>query len=277
MSTVAPERVPGADVPEPVDPRILNPAPPVDIRAFRRRLRLTMFLWSLPVVLIVLLVALKMLSLPFFAGLTQASYDAKAYERSALQTNPLSVVDVFEPWVSHFDRATALAQIGVLDDSRKEFLQALAHKPANDPVTECVIRTDLVLVIEEQGDAAVLDQDYAGAAKLYKEGQAAIKAAPKGCFQAPKNPKQPDTSAPLKGAQGRLGQKEQQAQAGPGGQNPQGGGGDQSGGSSAQAASPDPLQQLQQQGEDAQRDRDQSQDRQRYDQQNPEDYSGKPW
>ncbi|WP_423917640.1 hypothetical protein ACPEEZ_08860 [Frigoribacterium sp. 2-23] len=255
------------------------------VAEYRRRLRRRLLLWSLPVVLVVLLVAAKLLSLPVFAAATQWAYNEKAYERGVSLTAPLGVANVIEPWVHHFDRGTALAQVGVLDEARQEFLTALDKAPTGDETISCVIRVDLVLVIEAQGDAAITELRYADAQKLFEQGQKAIDDAPEGCFQPPEDQQQPDTSKPLDDADGRLDQKEQQAQGGAGGDTPQPGGGQDpgqdpgqsDGGDAGSGGSGDPLDQLKDQGQQSQKDQQQNNDRQRYYDQNPGEYDGKPW
>ncbi|GAA0959840.1 hypothetical protein [Frigoribacterium faeni] len=266
--------------PPPVDDRT-----PADdeaaIGAYRRRLRRRLLLWSLPVVLIVLLVAAKLLSMPVFAALTQWSYADREFERSTSLSEPLGIANVIEPWVHHFDRGTGYAQIGVLDVARTEFATALELAP-DDPTISCVIRTDLVLTIEAQGDAALLELRYADAEALFAQGRQAVDEAPEGCFQPPEDPARPDTSEPLEQADGRLGDKQDEAQqeqeggdpqAGDDGEPGQGGGADgESGGGSS-----DPLDQLRDQGDRSQREQQQENDRQRYYEQNPGEYDGKPW
>nr|BFF13689.1 hypothetical protein GCM10025699_49920 [Microbacterium flavescens] len=175
--------------PPPVDDRT-----PADdeaaIGAYRRRLRRRLLLWSLPVVLIVLLVAAKLLSMPVFAALTQWSYADREFERSTSLSEPLGIANVIEPWVHHFDRGTGYAQIGVLDVARTEFATALELAP-DDPTISCVIRTDLVLTIEAQGDAALLELRYADAEALFAQGRQAVDEAPEGCFQPPRTPPGP--------------------------------------------------------------------------------------
>jgi hypothetical protein len=254
------------------------------VEQYRKRLRRRLLLWSAPVVLVVLLVALKLLSLPTFAALTQWSYGDQQFERSASLSEPLGVANVVEPWVHHFDRGTAYAQIGVLDVARQEFVTALDLAP-DDATISCVIRVNLVLTIEAQGDAALLELRYADAEALYELGQKTVDEAPEGCFQPPEDPQQPDTSQPLDDAQQRLDEKGQQAQGGQGDEQQPGGGdgsdpgagGDEPGEGEGQAESDDPLDQLQQQGEQSQQQQQQDTDRDRYYEQNPGDYDGKPW
>jgi len=269
--------------PPPVDEvaraRVAVPAPTVE--EYRRRLRRHLLLWSAPVALVVLLVAVKLLSLPIAAALTQQAYGARDFERAASLTGPLGVANVVEPWVHHFDRGTAYAQIGVLDVARQEFVTALDLAPDDDTVS-CVIRTDLVLTIEAQGDAALLELRYADAEALYALGLTTIEEAPEGCFRPPEDPQQPDTSEPLDQAEGRLGEKEQQAQGEPGDGDPGGGDGSEPAPGDGEegddgAGGQTPLEQLQDQGEESQQEQQRDQDRERYYEQNPGDYDGKPW
>jgi hypothetical protein len=254
------------------------------VEQYRKRLRRRLLLWSAPVVLVVLLVAFKLISLPTFAALTQWSYGDQQFERGASLSEPLGVANVVEPWVHHFDRGTAYAQIGVLDVARHEFVTALDLAP-DDATISCVIRVNLVLTIEAQGDAALLELRYADAEALYELGQKTVDEAPEGCFQPPDDPQQPDTSQPLDDAQQRLDEKGQQAQGGQGDEQQPGGdegsdpgaGGDEPGEGEGQAESDDPLDQLQQQGEQSQQQQRQDTDRDRYYEQNPGDYDGKPW
>ena len=262
--------------------RPVGPSTPGEVALYRRRLRRRLLLWSSPVVLVVLLVALKLLSLPVLAGLTQQAYGDREFERAAALTQPLGVLNVVEPWVHHFDRGTAWAQVGVLDVARGEFETALDLAP-DDETISCVIRTDLVLTIEAQGDAALLELRYADAEDLFTLGRDTIAEAPKGCFVPPEDPQQPDTSEPLDEADGRLGDKQQEAQeqqqgdgdpgAGDGTDPAPGEGEDGDGGSGSR----DPLDQLRDQGEESQQEQQRDQDRERYYEQNPGDYDGKPW
>ena len=268
--------------PPPVDDRGPSALDDDGIAAYRRRLRRRLLGWSLPVVLVVLLVALKLLSMPVFAGLTQWAYADRAYERSTTLSEPLGVANLVEPWVHHFDRGTGYAQIGVLDVARREFGTALELAP-DDPTISCVIRTDLVLTIEAQGDAALLELRYDDAEALFLEGAKAIDEAPEGCFQPPEQQGAPDTSEPLEEADGRLGEKEQEAQREQQGGDPQQGdegepeGGDADEGDGGGSGSADPLDRLREQGEQSQRDQQQENDRQRYYEQNPGEYDGRPW
>jgi len=269
-------------VPPPVDEADRAPAAEPSLEQYRRRLRRRLFLWSAPVVLVVLLVALKLLSLPLFAALTQHAYDDRAFERAASLSEPLGVANLVEPWVHHFDRGTAYARVGVLDVARAEFVTALDLAPEGDETISCVVRTDLVLVIEAQGDAALLELRYADAEQLYELGRTTVDEAPEGCFQPPDDPQQPDTSQPLDDARERLDEKEQQAQGGDQG-DPSGGDGSEPGQGGGEdegeggAGGQDPLDQLRQQGDDSQQERQQDTDRERYYEQAPGEYDGRPW
>jgi hypothetical protein len=278
-----------------------------EVAAYRRALRRRLLAWSVVPVLLVVLVALKLLSMPVFAGLSQAAYDSGDYDRSVAAADGLGVADVFEPWVRHFDRGTGLARIGVLDESRRELESALSLVPADHVAASCMVRTDLSLVVEQQGDSAVLDGTFDRAAAFYQHALALIRAAPAGCFDTPGTTDDPASKKPLDDEKARLQQKQQQAQQQAGGDQSKGqggtdqggqgssgdgspgsgkddgsqgdgGSGSQSGGSGGQGgSSDDPLKQLQQKDGDAQKQQQQNNDRNRYFDQNPQQYSGRPW
>ena len=259
------------------------PATEAEVAAYRRGLRRRFWGWSAPAVLVVLLVAVKLLSLLLFAALSQWAYSDRAFERAAGLTAPLGVLNVVEPWVHHFDRGAAYAQVGVLEVARQEFTRALDLAPEDDRVS-CVIRVDLVLTIEAQGDAAVLDLRFADAQALYEQGLQVVEEAPEGCFEPPSSPQEPDTQQPLDDARERLDEKGEQAEGDQG--DPQdGGGGDQEGdeGSPEEgegdggSGGQDPLEQLREQGEESQREQQQEQDRRRDAERDPDDYDGRPW
>jgi len=273
-----------AAAPAPVTGRdASSPATEAEVAAYRRRLRRRLWGWSAPVVLVVLLVALKLLSLPAFAALAQWAYSDREFERAADLSAPLGVANVVEPWVHHSDRGAAYAQVGVLEVARQEFTRALDLAPDDDRVS-CVIRVDLVLTIEAQGDAALLDLRFADAQALYEQGLQVVEEAPEGCFEPPESPQEPDTQQPLDDARDRLDEKGEQAQ-GDQGEPQDGGGGDQEGDQGAPedgegeggSGGQDPLEQLREQGEESQRQQQQEQDRRRDAERDPDDYDGRPW
>jgi uncharacterized membrane protein YgcG len=286
---------PPPDDPEAGDAQ--DPAVSPEIAEYRRRYRRRLVVASLPLVVIVALVALKLLSLPFFAGIAQATYDRGSYDSSVTASNGLGPVNILEPWVRYFDRGAALGRIGVLVDSRTDLEKALALVPASNVAASCRVRTDLVLVVEQQGDSAVLDQEYTQAESFYAHALALYNAAPSGCFNTPNTSASPPSRKPLQDAHGRLEQKQQalkqaggsggSGQSGQGGQSGSGGQSGQGGSQSGQGnsdnsqgssgSSQNPLDQLKKRDDQAQQQQQQNNDRNRYFKQNPKQYSGKPW
>jgi hypothetical protein len=284
--------------PEVIEPFEREEATPPDVAAYRRSLRRRLLLVSLPVVALVVLVAIKLLSMPLLAAVSQATYGATSYESSVTAADGLGVANVVERWVQHFDRGAALGQIGLLEESRSELERALALVPTSDATSSCRVRTDLVLVVEQQGDSAVLDQQFARAVAFYTQSLALIQGAPGGCFRSPDPAATPDSKKPLDDAQSRLQQKQKQAeqqaggtsgtpnqQGAPGGQKPGGSNGQGQGSQGGQNPAPhgqggtgqSPLDKLKQKDGQAQKQQQQQNDRNRSFGQNPNDYSGKPW
>jgi hypothetical protein len=222
-----PDRIPDLNDLAPVDPALVE---------YRRRVRRRLVLFSGPVVLVILLVAVKLIGMPVLALTAQGTYAGRAYDRTVASADGLAIVNVFEPWVQHFDRGTGLAGIGVLTDARTELENSLALVPKGDTGAACMVRTDLLLVVEEQGDSAVLDQSFDQASAFYAHALSLYNAAPEGCFRDPSNGQTPKTKKPLQDAHDRLLQKQRQAQQ-QGGQSGQGQSGGQSGQGQGQSGS----------------------------------------
>ncbi|RKR73836.1 hypothetical protein [Frondihabitans australicus] len=208
-----PEHIPDLD-----EARAQDPALVAHQRAWRRRVLLA----SAPVIVVVLLVALKLLSLPALALTSQATYAGRAYDTSVGAADGLSIANLFEPWVQHFDRGAGLARIGLLTDARTELESSLALVPKSDTGAACMVRTDLLLVVEEQGDSAVRDQQYDQAEAYYKHALSLYDGATQGCFRDPDTNATPKTKKPPQDARNRLLQKQKQAQQQQQGQNGQG-------------------------------------------------------
>ncbi|MGA1812272.1 hypothetical protein VH571_07795 [Frondihabitans sp. 4ASC-45] len=301
MSTTLLQQVAPPPPPDGIDD-VSEPEVPADLAAYRRRYRRRLLWWSVVPVVLIVLVALKLLSLPTLAALSQATYDRGAYEQTTTISDGLAPVNVIEPWVRHFERGTGLAGVGVIVDARGEFERALQLVPVANVRAVCMIRTNLALVVEQQGDSARLDGDQTSSTKFYTEALALIDASPDGCFDNSDGAGTPPTKKPLDDEKARLQQKQQgsggedggqgqggsnQGDQGQGDQNGQGDSGSPSDGSgqgdsqdgdgSSGSSGKDPLDQLQQQNGDAQKQQQENNDRNRQFDQNDGDYSGKPW
>ncbi|HEY9358512.1 MAG TPA: hypothetical protein VIQ52_19600, partial [Arthrobacter sp.] len=86
------------------------------------------------------------------------------------------------------------------------------------PDDECVIHVNLVLSIEQLGDARLAAKDATAAGKLFAEGLAVVEGAPEGCLAASGQSAAPDAAQDagekLEQAEARLRQKSGDAKAG---------------------------------------------------------------
>ncbi|GAA2548346.1 hypothetical protein [Mycolicibacterium diernhoferi] len=145
--------------------------------ATRRRL----LVYSAPVVVIVLLFAVKLIS-AVLAGNAAVSHfaesDGAALERDA---GVLGIVNIIEPARAPFAAGTAAALQGRLDDADREFSQALARTDQRD---SCSVRVNLAVVREAQGDNAAATFDAQPAVDHYLAAKRVLEQAPADCLDA---------------------------------------------------------------------------------------------
>ncbi len=162
----------------PVAPHPLRPDRGRPMTATRRRL----LVYSAPVVVIVLLFAVKLIS-AVLAGNAAVSHfaesDGAALERDA---GVLRIVNIIEPARAPFAAGTAAALQGRLDDADREFSLALARTDQRD---SCSVRVNLALVRESQGDNAAATFDGAQpAVDHYLAAKRVLEQAPADCLAA---------------------------------------------------------------------------------------------
>lgn len=144
----------------------------------RRRRRL-LIASALPM-LLALLLALKLLSLPLLtasAGSAHESGDG-AGVRSAGEK--LGIVNIVQRWRAPYIEGTGKAMSGDLDGGRADLELALSR--TSSPHDDCTVRTNLVLTIVEQADAAGEAGDTAAEKQRAEEGLKVIEEGPEGCF-----------------------------------------------------------------------------------------------
>lgn len=163
------------------------------------RTRRRMLLFSLPVVLLALFVAWKLLSMSLFAGRAIDAYDRGQFERSAEISDTLMFLNVAEDWIPYFNRGTAHAAGEAYSQATDDLAKALERAPE---AWRCDVRVNLALAWELQGDAYFDAGYFAGAAKLYETAKAVLDAgADEGCFEQQPPPEEeqpppPDSQEP---------------------------------------------------------------------------------
>lgn len=153
------------------------------------RTRRRMLLFSLPVVLLALFIAWKLISMPVLAGRAIDAYDRDQFEQSAESSDALMFLNVVEDWIPYFNRGTAYAAGESYSQATDDLAKALERAPED---RRCDVRVNLALAWELQGDAYFAAGYFAGAASLYETAKAVLDAgADEGCFVPPPEEEQP--------------------------------------------------------------------------------------
>ncbi|TDE98952.1 hypothetical protein EXU48_01800 [Occultella glacieicola] len=144
-----------------------------DKLAKRRR---ALLLWSLPVVVIAFLAALKLLSAVAINTAGQSAYDNANHNTSAERFGALEFFNVIEPWKPFFNQGTAIYAGGDFFAATQEFgvaLEMVPKAPDGEPrgEDECMVRTNYSLAVEGLGDEARLAGDFAQSTSRYTEAQ----------------------------------------------------------------------------------------------------------
>jgi hypothetical protein len=210
MSTLSPLRPGGpASGPGPTpDKPWRRPRAPetAEIRARRMRLRRRLVLWSLPVVLLLLLVAGKLSWMVTLGEQAREAYtvgNVTGVEDAAAR---LGILNLLERHKAPFARGDARVLAGDYDGARAAFEEALALAP-RDSREACQIRVNLVLSLEKLADAATAAGQADVAKGYHDQMQNLASNAPQGCFEGDSAD---DEGQQLRDAQQRAQQQEQQ-------------------------------------------------------------------
>ncbi|MEH0108966.1 hypothetical protein V6N00_04445 [Tersicoccus sp. MR15.9] len=175
-----------------------------DLEIGRRRVRRRLLWFSAPVVLVALLVAAKLLSLPLFGGQAADAWDRQDAGGVGTAADRLGVVNVVEPYKAHLAAGDADVLRADWESARREFTRAL--ELVGGGVSDCPVRVNLVLAIEKRGDELTGQGRAADARALYDQAQRVVGQAPPDCFTDQQQA--PDTGRQLRQAQERLQEKQ---------------------------------------------------------------------
>ncbi|PYI67485.1 hypothetical protein CVV68_10365 [Arthrobacter livingstonensis] len=235
--------------------------------ALRHRRR-KLLLFSTPVLLLALLLACKLLSLPIFAGQAAHSFGLGNGDGTLRAARVMGAANVVERWKAPFAAGDGHVLRGEYPAARDEFAAALALAPE---AAACKVRVNLVLTLEQLGDAAAKAGDPASAANHFRAGASEVAQAPRGCFIPHEGGNKDGEGDRLRQAGERLAEK-QRSRAQAGDQAQSGKAEDPSG---VPAPPQNKIDQLDNRGQGAQRQRAKGL-QQRGDQDPPAEY-GKPW
>ncbi|GGC84294.1 hypothetical protein GCM10011512_08900 [Tersicoccus solisilvae] len=181
-----------------------------DLEIGRRRVRRRLLWFSAPVVLLALLVAAKLLSLPLFGGQAADAWERQDAPGVGTAAERLGVVNVVEPYKAHVAAGDADVLRSDWEGARTEFTRAL--ELVGGGVNDCPVRVNLVLAIEKRGDELTGQGRAADARALYEQAQQVVGDAPPDCFEDPQQSQ--DSGQQLRQAEERL-QDKQQAPSSP--------------------------------------------------------------
>ena len=184
----------------------------------RRRRRTRYLLLSLPVMIALVYVAVRLIGLSLVNQTALDLFDAGAYAQSEEVSTGLLDQTLIEPYLPFFNRGDAKAAQEQYTDAIDDFERALELAPVE---RQCDVRVNLALSWERLGDVYAAAGFPDGAKQLY---QAALAVIAEGDDCLPPEPAGLDLAQAGPRVQAKLDQAEQQAQA----QDP--GGDDESGG-----------------------------------------------
>ncbi len=165
---------------------------------------------TLPVAIAMLLLALKLFSLPIQAGAVQAAYERGDGIGAVDAAEPLHGTNWFEPWIAHFDRGTGYAADQYYVEAIDDFEHALELAPEDK---RCQVSVNLALSWELLGDSYVEGGFYQGAVLLYDTARKVLEAAGPDCVPPEQQqPDERDADQEHEEAEERVEQKQRQAE-----------------------------------------------------------------
>jgi hypothetical protein len=179
-----------------------------EARAARRRLRKRLVVWSLPFVLLLVLVAGKLLTMVALGDEALRSYSSGNVTGTEDAARRLGFLNLIEPHKAPFARGDGRVLAGDYDGARAGFEESLTLAP-RDSREACEIRVNLALSLEKLGQAAQNAGNAAQSKQYFDRVQQVVDEAPPGCFQGDA---QDDEGQQLRDAQQRAQDQTQQQQ-----------------------------------------------------------------
>lgn len=145
----------------------------------RPRLRRRLLLGSAPVVVAVLILALKLASVSVVGNAAAHHY---AHRDTAALSDDVAILrlfDVVEPARMSYASGALAVLRNRLQDADRDFSQALARTA---PAESCPARVNLELVRETLGDQAAASADHDSAVRQYTAAKDVVTSAPTDCF-----------------------------------------------------------------------------------------------
>ena len=154
-------------------------------RPARLRLRRRLLIYSAPMTVVALLVAVKLISVVVTGNSAVSAFASRDANAVRADAAVLGVANVLEPAKAPLAAGAAAVLDGRLTDADSDFATALAR---TDATRSCPVRVNLELVRETQGDRAAAAGDRARADERYAGALAIVDDAPRACFYGNSDP-----------------------------------------------------------------------------------------
>lgn len=148
----------------------------------RLRLRRRLLLFSAPVVVVALVVAVKLITVVVFGNSAVSDFASRDGDALATDASALGVLNVVEPGKVAFTQGVAAALDGDLADADVTFTELLSRADV------CAVRLNLELVRETRGDKAAEAGRQAEARQFYLDALRVVTDAGDGCFAGNDDP-----------------------------------------------------------------------------------------
>jgi hypothetical protein len=142
-------------------------------------LRRKLLVYSLPVVLVVLLLAAKLISTVIAGNAAVSNFADSDVTALSDDVGTLRTLNIIEPAKAHFAAGVLAALEKRFDDADREFSRALA---GTEHAHSCPARVNLALVRESLGDNAAAGFQPRQAVEQYLAAKQVVEQAPQGCF-----------------------------------------------------------------------------------------------
>jgi hypothetical protein len=151
----------------------------------RRRFRRRLLVFSLPVVLVLVAVIVKIAGVLVVGNSVVSDFGRHDIDALRDDLDSLSTFNLIEPHKLPFAQGDLAVLEGRLDDAERYFVDALSRTPAD---ASCPTRINLELVRETQADLAARGGDKAKAEERYNGALEAVTDAPANCFAGNSDP-----------------------------------------------------------------------------------------
>lgn len=146
----------------------------------RLRLRRRLYLFSAPLIIVLLVVAAKLISVVVAGNWAASDFDRHDIDALRDDISILEMFNVVDPAKTSFASGDLMVLEGRLTDAEARFGESLSR---TDPAASCPVRVNLELVQETLGDLATRGNDKQVAERWYNAAIAVVKEAPAHCFE----------------------------------------------------------------------------------------------